>query len=295
MSCIQFPSLTSKPSLPFLSPNDLILPLGSPNSYPSTIDGKNAILHSETGLFLQKQIVVSYTHHDYSNNMDLPDQAGLLPSTKSRIQSGRELDCFIFGDSISTGCNASKFMNMPPYNDAYPQIISKELQNISPDSKIRLINESEGGQNSRWGKKRIKELLKKYPEFGFHLNIIAWGANDAGGKVKPRDYYQNIAYQMKAIKKKNPEAEFILVCPLLPNPIWIHANHEFIWGYAAELEKKALNLKMEVAVANVTKIWAEIIKKKSIYDIIGNGINHPNDFGHQIYAQVILNGLLNQV
>ena len=186
-------------------------------------------------------------------------------------------------------------MNIPPQNDAYPQIFSKARQKINAKSRIRLINESEGGQNSRWGKKRIKGLLKKYPNFGFHLNIIAWGANDAGGKVKARDYCKNIANQMKAIKKKNPDAEFILVCSLLPNPIWIHANHEFIWGYAAELEKKGQNSKKEVAVANVTKIWAEVLKKKSIYDIIGNGINHPNDFGHQIYAHVILNCILNQV
>jgi len=28
--------------------------------------------------------------------------------------------------------------------------------------------------------------------------------------------------------------------------------------------------------------------RKTHHDLTGNGINHPNDFGHRLYAQVIL-------
>jgi hypothetical protein len=31
-----------------------------------------------------------------------------------------------------------------------------------------------------------------------------------------------------------------------------------------------------------------LLKRKSFYDLTGNGVNHPNDFGHCVYAQTLL-------
>jgi hypothetical protein len=45
------------------------------------------------------------------------------------------------------------------------------------------------------------------------------------------------------------------------------------------------------AIADVTTLWEDVLKTKRWYDLSGNGVNHPNDFGHRLYAQVIL-GLL---
>jgi acyl-CoA thioesterase-1 len=47
------------------------------------------------------------------------------------------------------------------------------------------------------------------------------------------------------------------------------------------------------AVADVTTLWADLLKRKSFADLTGNGVNHPNDFGHRFYAQVIL-GLMGE-
>jgi acyl-CoA thioesterase-1 len=46
-----------------------------------------------------------------------------------------------------------------------------------------------------------------------------------------------------------------------------------------------------VVIADVTSLWSALLARKSQYDLSGNGINHPNDFGHRLYAQTIL-GLL---
>jgi hypothetical protein len=43
-----------------------------------------------------------------------------------------------------------------------------------------------------------------------------------------------------------------------------------------------------VALADVTTPWLEILKKKNFSDLSGNNVNHPNDFGHRLYANVIL-------
>jgi|SRR5215831_18703072 len=38
-------------------------------------------------------------------------------------------------------------------------------------------------------------------------------------------------------------------------------------------------------------VWQTLLQRKTFYDITGNGVNHPNDFSHMLYAQTIL-GLL---
>ena len=43
-----------------------------------------------------------------------------------------------------------------------------------------------------------------------------------------------------------------------------------------------------VALADVTTPWLEVLKTKAFSDLSGNNVNHPNDFGHRLYAQVIL-------
>jgi hypothetical protein len=44
----------------------------------------------------------------------------------------------------------------------------------------------------------------------------------------------------------------------------------------------------EDALADVTEVWEIMSRRKHDLDSTGNGLNHPNDFGHRIYAQAIL-------
>jgi acyl-CoA thioesterase-1 len=41
-------------------------------------------------------------------------------------------------------------------------------------------------------------------------------------------------------------------------------------------------------VADVTTLWTDVMVCDTPYDLTGNGINHPNDFGHRLYSQTIL-------
>jgi hypothetical protein len=38
----------------------------------------------------------------------------------------------------------------------------------------------------------------------------------------------------------------------------------------------------------VTTLWQRLLQTKRYHDLSGNGVNHPNDFGHRLYARVIL-------
>ena len=41
-------------------------------------------------------------------------------------------------------------------------------------------------------------------------------------------------------------------------------------------------------VDDVQKVWKKFLERKDFYDLSGNGVNHPNDYGHRIYASVLL-------
>ena len=83
----------------------------------------------------------------------------------------------------------------------------------------------------------------------------------------------------------NKEIEIILVAPMLGNAEWVHAPREMFPKYRdalAELTGPG------VALADLTAIWETLLKSKHDLDLIGNGLNHPCDFGHRVYAQVLL-------
>ena len=42
----------------------------------------------------------------------------------------------------------------------------------------------------------------------------------------------------------------------------------------------------------MTSLWRDLLKTKKFLDLTGNGVNHPNDFGQRLYAQVILDMLI---
>jgi hypothetical protein len=47
-----------------------------------------------------------------------------------------------------------------------------------------------------------------------------------------------------------------------------------------------------VALADLTRVWEEQLKSKHDLDLTGNGLNHPNDYGHRLYAREILKMLV---
>ena len=42
-----------------------------------------------------------------------------------------------------------------------------------------------------------------------------------------------------------------------------------------------------VALADVTEPWLKLLDRKPFADLSGNNVNHPNDFGHRVYAHVV--------
>ena len=42
-----------------------------------------------------------------------------------------------------------------------------------------------------------------------------------------------------------------------------------------------------IALAPVNRLWREVEDRKTFLDLTGNGVNHPNDFGHSLYTRAV--------
>ncbi|MBM4074589.1 MAG: VCBS repeat-containing protein [Planctomycetes bacterium] len=71
---------------------------------------------------------------------------------------------------------------------------------------------------------------------------------------------------------------------MLGNRDWIRLRAESFPEYRDALKKLT---GPGIALADVTSVWEEFLKLKKDWDQTGNGVNHPNDFGHRVYAHVI--------
>jgi lysophospholipase L1-like esterase len=204
---------------------------------------------------------------------------GELPRTLARLAAGEPLTVGISGDSISTGADASAISKAAPFQPGYPDLITSWLR-IHTASEITLKNRAVGGWSVANGVEDLPNLLAESP----HLIIVAYGMNDVGRR-DPKWYGERTRAIIEGIRSKLPESEIVLVSPMLGHAEWVHTPREMFPLYRDELIALTGH---GIALADVTAIWQHLLIRKHDLDLTGNGLNHPNDFGHRLYAQAIV-------
>ena len=238
------------------------------------------VLIGDGGEFHRRQVSASYSHTgDVWQGMVPQPARGQLPRTFVRLSSSRPLVICITGDSISEGYNASGFTGVPPFQPPYTELVADGIERQF-GSRVTLHNFAAAGWTSDHGLADADRVAAAQPD----LTIVAFGMNDAGYAEAPA-FAANISGIMTAVRAGSPESEFILVSPMLPNPRWPYPVEARFPAYRDALVELCGS---GTALADVTSIWTEMLARKSVHDLTGNGINHPNDFGHRVYAQVIL-------
>ena len=94
---------------------------------------------------------------------------------------------------------------------------------------------------------------------------------------------------IEAVRQALPECEFVLVASMLGNRDWIRLKPELFPQYRDALDQLRAP---GIALADLTSLWSRFLELKQDWDLSGNGVNHPNDFGHRVYAQTILSHLI---
>lgn len=269
-----------------ITPKDIYNPsAASANKHSSTgfthTDG-GYLFFAETDDILRRQYVVTYRHNEtWKGPVPHPHKA--LPRLKKLLSEGSELTFAFWGDSITTGANASSLYNRPPYTEIWPLMVCNMLSD-SFSSKINYINKAVGGTASAWGVEKFDEAFSAVKPDVF---LIAFGMNDASGEVPADKYIENIEDIMKKAYALNPLCEVILLSTSLPNPKanQFYKKHE---EYEPLLLSLAEKYGERAAALPFTSFHKYILSRKEFRDMTGNNINHPNDFFIRIHAQYIL-------
>nr|WP_161501621.1 SGNH/GDSL hydrolase family protein [Rhodopirellula sp. SM50] len=242
-------------------------------------DGNGEILFGAKLEYHQMQTHVTYKKADTAWPVSMPSfDPDSLPTTLQKLRDRQPVSIVLLGDSISTGCNASGWGRGAPFQPAYQDLLVEHLrQHYQAD--VTLTNLSVGGKSTPWGVTMIDQVTEQQPD----LVILAFGMNDSAGR-SPDEYGQNTAAMIQKTRVTCPQAEFILIASMLGNRDWVRLNHDVFPQYRDQL---ASLCQPGIALADMTSVWAEFIKRKKDSDLTGNGVNHPNDFGHRVYAQVL--------
>ena len=255
-----------------------VYPAPGANAITGGPDGK-LLLFDNSHFFARHQAVIDY---QAVPGTVFPEGAALapgqLPRTCEKLKKGSGfLTVRLIGDSITEGYNSSEYVRTPPFAPPYPNQFAQSLK-AKFRTHISLTNGAIGGTGcTQTGIIESTWLTPRYD-----LLIIAYGMNNLGmGAENFKAQISSIIEQKRAL---HPETEFILVCTMTRNPLW----HGCADQQAAEFAKALRSLENTYcAAADVHALWKQVLARKDYYDLTGNGVNHPNDYGHQLYCKAL--------
>lgn len=260
-------------------PAELRRPAGTQKYQLTHRDGNGEIFFGAKLEYHDMQTCITYEHEpeDWTPHSPKFDEKA-LPRTIRKLRQKEPVSIVLIGDSISAGCNASGWAGEAPFQPSFPGLLQEHLE-ARYGTKVRMTNPSVSGKDTRWVLSAIDKVVEPQPD----LVIVAFGMNDSAGRPAA-EYQANTKAVIAKIREQLPEAEFILVATMLGNKDWTRLKQELFPQYRdalAELSEPG------IALADMTSIWTEFLKRKLDWDLTGNGVNHPNDFGHRVYAQVL--------
>lgn len=270
--------------IPAIAESELFKPTGSPQSYRHRAgNAEQNLLYAPGRWFHNRNIEVTYVRRDAGTT--LPSAAfafGSLPKTMKRLGNREEIRLAVSGDSISTGLDASGTTQAIPSQYGYAELVAAQLEQDFGSSVV-LTNRSVPGWSVANGVNDLDNLLLAKP----NLIVVAYGMNDVGRR-DPKWFSAQLGELLKRIKAYDENCEVIVASPMLGNSEWVHTPREMFDLYRDEMKLFAGD---GVAFADVTAIWSLYNEKKHFLDMTGNGLNHPNDYGHRVYAQAVLSCL----
>lgn len=275
-------------SIPIIDKDDLVFKSYKPDfSMNGKVPG-TYVLFTEKPFFSGLQIAVTYqkAKSDKWRGYIPTFSKDNLPNTIAKLKNRQDLKIVFYGNSIEAGYNTSNHMNTPPYMPSWPELIVYNLRYYYGNN-VAYSNQAVAGKLASWGLDQVNtKVIPEKPD----LVIIGFGMNDGAAKVPPDKFRQDMGGIIKNITNQNPDAEFILIAPMLPNPNAIQNGIQS--SYKDELVKLK---KRGVIVADMTDVHAELLRHKFYQDMTGNNVNHPNDYLARWYAQIILGFLVKEM
>jgi lysophospholipase L1-like esterase len=275
-----------EPPVPAISMDQLYPPAGSPNSYKHRVGNpEHNLLYAPGKWFHERNIEITYRRQDSDRlgNLKTPRQ---LEKTLDKLRRKSRLVLAVSGDSISTGLDASATTLTIPNQSGYPELVAAQLTRDF-GAPIELVNRSVAGWSIANGVEDLDKLLDSKPD----VMIVAYGMNDVGRR-DPDWFAKQARLLQERAKARLPELEILWVAPMLGNREWVHTPREMFFAYRDAMQGVVQDGE---SLVDLTEIWQQLLERKHDLDLTGNGLNHPNDFGHRLYAQAILESLSRRI
>lgn len=271
--------------IPFVGAEELFPPLDNSRGIAHMAGNpERKVLFDNQRWFHDQQVEVTYSSSEQWQGYRPEFAEVSLRRTSEKLRNGEPLTIAVTGDSITYGLNASKLAGAEPQMPAYPDLVASGLE-ANYRTKVKLVNNAVSGWRLEQGLEHLDGLLASKPD----LMIIAFGMNHFGSRDAD-GFKKSLVTMLDRIRDANNDIEVILVSPMHGNRDWVHTPAD---QFGVHRDVLASFVGPNIALADLTTLWGQMLDKKRFVDLTGNGVNHPNDFGHRIYASVIL-GLLSQ-
>jgi hypothetical protein len=213
-----------------------------------------------------------------------PPAVKLLPKAWAKLRDGKDLHVLAWGDSVTAGGQASDAEHQ--YQTRFVALLAKNF----PRARIRLTTAGWGGRNS-------DSFLAEPPGAPFNFEkavlaprpdvVVMEFVNDAWmGPDVVETKYGYLRGRFQEIG-----AEWIIVTPHFVRPDWMGAPSVRVRNdprpYVAGIRQFAAA--HNVALADASLRWGHLIDEGIPYiTLLSNSINHPDDRGHEIFAQALM-------
>lgn len=216
---------------------------------------------------------VDYTTSSHVSLAAANNQALYLIKTKEKLEKGEPLSIVSYGNSITAGGEASETALRFQYRYV------RYLETRFPKAQISLEDVSISGHMSQHGIEKWDAYIgKTSPD----LVLLGWGMNDHNKGANAPEQYKSYLVQLVRMIQEKKNAEVIIFSAFPPNKEWFYSSKNM---EAFALAAKQAALEANCAYADVYSTWARVLKRKDQSSLLGNNINHPNDFGHWLYLQ----------
>ena len=260
--------------------NAPLFPAPDARAIGGACDGGRLIFNNES-FFAENQILIDYRAEDINFVSELDAQSDRLPEFRRKLAAGEKIRITLLGDSISEGFNATAFTGCAPYTPPYIEQLCRNLTDLFR-VQITLHNRAVNGTGCRSAEQNAANWTQDRPD----LLIIAFGMNDFQS-MTAEEFVTVNRRLIDLCREVSPTSEAVLVTSMTGHPFWKGTVPGHDAEFADAVRKFVASSDKSIALADVQKVWKKLLVHKDFYDLTGNGVNHPNDYGHTVYASVL--------
>jgi lysophospholipase L1-like esterase len=199
-----------------------------------------------------------------------------LSGTLAKLKAGLPVSIVFWGDSITAGADATDSEHR------FAQRVIEGLKQKFPKAQIRVHNAGIGGSDTRT---RLPHFQKEVLAYNPDLIIVEF-INDIRLPLNiVKTNFEGILEQVQSLG-----IELIVIAPHFPEPSIVHAKS---WDSFSSnpyiLFLRKFSRESNVAFADVSARWEHLDRMGLRPDmVLVDNIIHPNNLGHQVYADEIL-------